>query len=197
MAFAIIRTGDVIKWTEIIGNLAGGMIGAGGALWGVVIGDRRNRRHEERKRQLEATSLALAIGPELKELRGKLDWVKRQFQLAAMQMQHAPMHSVDFSRLRIEVPPVLIDSVERIHILGERAAPPIQQLVAFLRRYNRMLDQAHAGNSATGEELLAWKSVASDNVAILSQHLSTIDTLAGDADREIAPIHDTDLSVLL
>ena len=140
----IVTVGAVAEWSdfnwpEIVGNLLGGIIGAGGALAGVIVTDRLHERRDERRTELEAISLAIAVRPELERFRHAIrqaqaiaDFSKED--LAAMQQEDSPL---GLSRFRVGVPPILSTRIDRLHILGEAAAPAVQGAIAAVEDMNR------------------------------------------------------------
>lgn len=81
------------------------------------------RERDDRERRLLARSLALAINPELWEMKAKL------MRAGASEQP-----------IVIDIPPVLVDSVDRLYLL-EGAGEEVQQFLALSRQYNRMLSE--------------------------------------------------------
>ncbi len=90
------------------------------------------RESEDRDRKLEARSLALALYPELLEMEEKI------------QDARGPSGTINIRDMG--VPPVLIQSVHRLYLLGE-AGHEIQNFLAALRQFDRRMKVENRGVS--------------------------------------------------
>jgi hypothetical protein len=115
---------------------------------------------EERVRSLRARSLALAIYPELLEMKAKI----------ARARGFDPLQ-------RASIPPVLIESVDRLYLL-EEAGGEIQQFLAIVRQYNRM-----------AEEIIGMPHTV-EQIESLARHLDVADATLVRTLEMILPIHD-------
>jgi hypothetical protein len=154
---------DWPAWVQAIGSVL--------AILAAVEISRRQFRHaerltrsqwdrEERVRSIRARSLALAIYPELWEMKAKI------------------ARAGTFDPLQcISIPPVLIESVDRLYLL-DAAGGDIQQFLAFVRQYNRM-----------AEEVIGMPH-GEKQIESLTHHLNVADTALAQALEKIVPIHD-------
>ena len=82
------------------------------------------RESEDRDRKLKARSLALALYPELLEMKAKIQRAKGLYGVIRVET--------------LEIPPVLIDSVHRLYLLDD-AGDAIQNFLAASRQFDRMV----------------------------------------------------------
>ena len=160
-----------VAWIQAIGSIIAILV----AIW---IGHRnhkhsvrvfeKSRCRDDADRRMKARSLALAIFPELMELKAKV--------AGAWHGEKVRFHSLDIS-------PVLIESVNRLYLLDEAGAE-IQQLVATSRQLNRMVKSiVDMKRTNTREEITEAK-------AKLRSHLRAIGVALDQAIELIGSIHD-------
>ena len=104
------------------------------------------RESEDRDRKLKARSLALALYPELLEMKAKIQRAKGLYGVIRVET--------------LGIPPVLIQSVHRLYLLDE-AGRAIQNFLAASRQFERMVkdppipDAAAAGEVVDVNQVLA------------------------------------------
>ena len=119
----------IAAWVQAIGSV----LAIAAAVW---IGNRayrrserileETRRRDEAERHLKARSLAIALYPELLEMKEKIIAARRR--------------SGKFSPSKLGIPPVLLQSIDRLYLLGEAGAA-IQQFVATSRQFERLVEE--------------------------------------------------------
>lgn len=177
-------------WIQAVGTI----LAIGVAIF-VPWKQQRNRAQERADdRRLRAHSLAIALYPELLELkpkihraRGALEDVKggwRYFQ-SLKSDQEPGSRTID--RLSIAVPPVLLENTQDMYLLGLKAGPEVQQVLTFVNQYNRMVWELI---SQVDEGWQPEEAEARAKTRGLETHLNAISARLDEAKEALEPIHD-------
>ena len=146
----IVLDGAWAAWVQAIGSVAAILV----AIW---IAHREHRRAtdlfinqqaaQDREERRKARSLAIALFPELLEMKRKLDPRVVEFMLTG--------------HVSVEVPPVLVESLGHLYLL-KNAGDEIQQFLAMVRQLHRIIDEARGkpGRPAGIDEYLESTNVA-------------------------------------
>jgi hypothetical protein len=142
----------------------------------------------KRKDRLQARCIAVAISPELLDLKVRHE---RASKIIAEEFPKAKypgvMRDTVVALIRdaqIEIPPLLNRSVDQLYIVGE-AGPTLLQLISVVLQYNNLI-------TALAEQMRQHvdRFDPPEHQKDLSGHLHAIGQDIADAERLIAPIHD-------
>lgn len=172
------------EWLQTISTPAAVLV-ATVAIWSTFKIERDRRRAAVKDRRLRARGLALAIYPELMELKAKV-MGSRSFLDNVVPRLLGDWQLNELSRAKLEVPPTLERSLDEMWLLGEKAASPILQAVSVSSQFDRMVDRwvddMNKGRSfEPGPEKVLER---------LRSHLDVVGRLIEEAETAIAPIHD-------
>lgn len=155
----------IAAWVQAIGSV----LAIVAAVW---IADRayrrsermfeQTRRRDEVERRLKARSLAIALYPELLDMQQTIQTAR---------------HASGEPKLRsLDIPHVLLQSIDRLYLLGDAGAA-IQKFVATSRQFNRLVDEIrqHTGG---------------DREADLAPDLEKVESTLTEAEELLSPIHD-------
>jgi hypothetical protein len=152
------------------------------AVWGTLRADKAAKRRD----RLQARCIATAIYPDILSIEVGLGRVRGMLkQLVSISATMVGQHYMaDLNVAQIEIPPLLTRNVDNLYLLGEQAGPTCLQLVSVILQYNDLVQSAAAqlADKAKGE----W----TDLLHALEGHLTAIETLLGQAQKEIGPVHD-------
>ena len=119
--------GENAAWVQAVGSV-------GAVLLAIFVGwwqfheshglAKAQRESEDRDRNMKARSLALALYPELLEMKAKIQRARGLYGIIQVE--------------KLGVPPVLIQSVHRLYLLDE-AGDAIQNFLAASRQFDRMV----------------------------------------------------------
>lgn len=185
LAFAVAANGGNAGWLALLGSLIAATIAGMSALGATWLTDKKNREREALAMRREGISLALAIGPELAEMENRIRNSFHHYQKYA-----AHEASPNFGKIRIPIPPVLTGSVGRFHVLGEKACQPVQQLVACIGRYNRIIDRIDPATAPSEPTPRDFTPPQPDLKNLLGPHINLIRELIADALVHIQPVHE-------
>jgi len=152
------------------------------AVWGTLRADKAMRRRD----RLQARCIATAIYPDILSIEVGLGRVRGVLkQLVSISAAHVGQHYMaDLNMAQIEIPSMLTRNVDNLYLLGEQAGPTCLQLVSIVLQYNDLVQSAAAqlADKAKGE----WTNL----LHALEGHLKAIDILVGEAQQELAAVHD-------
>ena len=129
---------------------------------------KEQRESEDRDRKLKARSLALALYPELLEMKAKIQRAKGLYGVIRVET--------------LGIPPVLIQSVHRLYLLDE-AGRAIQNFLAASRQFERMVEDPPKPDAAAAGEVV-------DVNQVLAGHVDYMRDTLDDAIELIDPIVD-------
>lgn len=159
------------------------------AIWSTFKIARDNQKATKEERDLRARAIALAIFPEILELKAKVIGARSILKLSAKESLDAHRFN-ELSRLKLVVPPTLKAATEQMWLLGEKTAAPILQAVSVSDQFDRMVEKwvedlnSHRKFEPGSEELLE----------IFEKHLDVAGKLIEEAESVIGPIHDGPVS---
>jgi len=176
--------GTVLDWIETHPGAAAwaqGMIGTVGL--GIAIYVPWRIRHDERAeaasdRKLRSRSLALAIYPELLELKIKLNVLDSRLRSLAPPDTEIALKPDERNRLLVPITPALERNVDNLYILGSDAGGLIQQLIATMAQTNRMI------------EAVTPQRPQFNPTELMERHVALSRSLTEQALTAVAPIHD-------
>ncbi len=164
--------GEIAAWVQAVGSVVAVLLAILVGWWqfhqshGLA---KAQRESEDRDRKLKARSLALALYPELLEMKEKIQRAKGLYGVIRVET--------------LGIPPVLIQSVHRLYLLDE-AGRAIQNFLAASRQFERMVEDPPKPDAAAAGEGVDVNQVLAGHVDYMR------DTLDG-AIELIDPIVDT------
>jgi hypothetical protein len=179
----------LFNWqTLITGGLAivAALIGAGAAYY---VGHTQIAA-AKRKDRLQARCIAVAISPELLQLKVRYERARKiiadEFPKAKAQRPGIMTDAVVALILdaRIEIPPLLSRSVDQLYILDE-AGPTLLQLISVILQYNNLIETIA---SQIRQHVDSFNP--SQHQKDVAGHLRVIGQNIAEGERLIAPLHD-------
>lgn len=172
---------DVVAyWAQGFGSIAA----VGVAIYVPWKIQNRAMKEAREERDLKARSLAILIWPAVLELK-----VLIARAVEFIEMELAPNRDLQLLPLvdavSIELPSILSSSIDRLWWLGEKAAPPMLQLVAVAEQYQQMLNQIR-DRAVSGQGAYDAPRVRE----ILGPHLKVIKQSMVEIESTLGPIHD-------
>ncbi len=163
--------GEIAAWVQAVGSVVAVLLAILVGWWqfhqshGLA---KAQRESEDRDRKLKARSLALALYPELLEMKAKIQRAKGLYGVIRVET--------------LGIPPVLIQSVHRLYLLDE-AGRAIQNFLAASRQFERMVEDPPKPDAAAGGEVV-------DVNQVLAGHVDYMRDTLDDAIELIDPIVD-------
>jgi hypothetical protein len=173
---------DWPAWIQAVGSILAIGAGAFFVWWQHYL----ERKQERAERDLEAGTLAVALYPEIHEVRAKLVAIRRVANDFAKRPMAENFNAV-VPLLTLDIPPILEASLDRLHLLGSEAGASVQQLVAFAMQHNRMVERVE-GMIRRGEREPTLAPPPS--LAPFEGHISACERLASEALSRVAKLHD-------
>ena len=165
------------------------IVALGISVWAVLrqdAGERRAAEAEQRKQNVRAQSLAVAIYPDLLKLdvlvRRSADRVYNEFPKETQQFNTGFIGYLQHTA--IDIPPMLDRNVDHLHFLGIPAGATTIQLVSVIWQFNEAV--ARLANAAAGSGR-APQAVYDDQ---LGSHLKLLRNILDKALPEVQRVHD-------
>ncbi len=167
-------------WAQAIGSVIA-VLAAAYVPWRIA---KERAAAAEQERRFKARSLAIALYPELTELKEKLRAATTALDLIGSDL---PLSVFDpRTKLAVEIPPVITGCIFEFYLLRE-VGDEIQQVLAFVRQFNRMVaqwDNTKVPKKASVQEARQFM------YETLEPHLRQARERCNGAIKGLAPIHD-------
>lgn len=121
-------------WVQAVGGIAAIV-----AAW-IIAKSQANAaaKTAREERRIQGRSIAMALYPELLEYKAMLPSLKRAL-TNIRDGKHTHITESELENLVLPVPAAVQASWDQLYLLGEPAAAPIQQFLALLNQYNRLI----------------------------------------------------------